>query len=156
MFRTWSPSIASVPNPLPMRRRKEGTPPADPASGHGERKGMPAGERDLDSPPATDRSEAPARHSPDFRSVHWFGSDYDFTATQAACVSVLWAAWEQGTPDVGEQAILTHKTVDANSTRLIDVFRARKPEKGSHMAWGRMIASGATKGAYRLNPPRNP
>src|SRR5262249_42828715 len=29
-------------------------------------------------------------HGPDFRSVDWYGTPYTFTATQAACVKVLW------------------------------------------------------------------
>jgi hypothetical protein len=39
-------------------------------------------------------TRSPSRHGPDFRSVHWFGQDFSFTAKQAACVRILWAAWE--------------------------------------------------------------
>lgn len=51
----------------------------------------------------TDRE---AKHSPDFRSVNWFGTEYHFTATQAACVSVLWDAWTNGTPEIGGDTLL--------------------------------------------------
>jgi hypothetical protein len=82
-----------------------------------------------------------ARHSPDFRSVHWYGKDYAFTASQAACVRVLWAAWETRTPDVGQETILVE--AGAESKRLSHIFKR-------HPAWGTMIQPGRTKGAFRL------
>jgi hypothetical protein len=93
-----------------------------------------------------------ARHSDDFRSVHWFGHDFQFTATQAACVSVLWRNWANRTPEVGEDTILTAPEVDADAKRLIDVFREKKSPTGYHAAWGTMIVQGR-KGAYRLIQP---
>jgi hypothetical protein len=96
----------------------------------------------------------PARHSEDFRSVHWYGTDYTFTPTQAACARVLWRQWENRTPEIGEDTILTDKEVDAEARRLLDVFRDRKQPNGYHPAWGKMIVAGTTKGAYRLNPPQ--
>lgn len=86
----------------------------------------------------------PARHSPDFRSVHWYGNDFVFTATQAACVRLLWDAWEQGTPDVGGETLL--EAVGVRTSRLVDIFRDRK-------AWGTLIRRGDTKGSYRLSQP---
>jgi hypothetical protein len=94
----------------------------------------------------------PARHSDDFRSVHWYGADYTFTPSQAACVKVLWRNWDNGTPEVGEDTVLTDVEVDAQAKRLIDLFRDRKSESRYHLAWGTMIVQGR-KGAYRLNPP---
>jgi hypothetical protein len=94
----------------------------------------------------------PARHSEDFRSVHWYGKDYGFTPTQAACLKVLWRNWENGTPEVGEDTILTDPEVDAEAKRIIDVFRDRKSPTGYHSAWNTMIVPGSTKGAYRLLP----
>jgi hypothetical protein len=94
-----------------------------------------------------------ARHSDDFRSVHWYGTDYTFTATQAACIKVLWRNWKNGTPDVGEDSILTDEEVDAEARRLIDVFRDRKAETRYHPCWNTMIVS-RQKGAYRLNPQK--
>lgn len=63
----------------------------------------------------------PTAHSLDFRSVRWFGEEYTFTKTQAACLKVMWEAWEQGTPDLDQQTILNE--ADADSKRLVDVFR---------------------------------
>jgi hypothetical protein len=94
----------------------------------------------------------PARHSEDFRFVHWFGSDHLFTASQSACVKVLWRNWENRTPDVGEGTILTDVEVDAEAKRLIDLFRDRASSTGRHPAWGTMIGS-RQKGAYRLVEP---
>lgn len=84
-----------------------------------------------------------ARHSPDFRSVRWFGTDYTFTPMQAAVVSQLWEAWEQETPDVGGQYLLENAGLEANRFDL--VFRG-------HPAWKTMIGS-ITKGSYRLCEP---
>src|SRR5262245_25510097 len=82
-----------------------------------------------------------ARHSLDFRSVHWFGRDFAFTPNQAACVKVLWGAWANGTPDVGDPTLLT--AADCGSDRLVDVFK-------HNPAWGTMIVNGSTKGSSRL------
>jgi hypothetical protein len=96
---------------------------------------------------ATDANKPPARPSPDFRSVHWYGTVYAFTATQAAIVTLLWKAWENGTPDVGADTLL--ETVDAETSRLVDIFR-------DHPAWGTMIVDGQTKGSKRLaGPPKS-
>jgi hypothetical protein len=92
---------------------------------------------------AASPSMLPARHSRDFRSVHWYGDDYSFSPTQAACVKVLWEAWENGTPELGQATILEHPEVEADSRRLIDVFKG-------HPAWGKMIARGQTAGSFRL------
>jgi hypothetical protein len=92
--------------------------------------------------PAVD--DKPASHSPDFRSVNWFGMPYTFTTNQAKCIAILWRAWENGTPDVGGAAVVTD--ADAPHTRFVDVFKS----KGKmHPAWNTMIVSQA-KGAYRL------
>jgi hypothetical protein len=94
----------------------------------------------------------PARHSADFRSVHWYGTDYCFTEGQAAVVAELWKAWENGTPDVGHRHLRAQAKLQ--SDRLADLFK----EKGqSHPAWGTMIQSGiGTKGTARLCPPKKP
>ncbi len=89
-----------------------------------------------------------AKHSTDYHSVLWYGTEYKFTNTQAACVKVLWEAWEQGTPDVGQAAIL--EEVDSDRRRLSDVFGRGKKR---HPAWGTMIQPGATKGTFRLAEP---
>ena len=83
-------------------------------------------------------------HSPDFRSVRWFGQSYSFTPNQAACVKMLWEAWERGTPEVGGQTLLD--AADASTERIDVVFRGCS-------AWNTMIVSGNTKGAYQLAKP---
>jgi hypothetical protein len=93
----------------------------------------------------------PARHSIDFRSVHWFGADYCFTPGQAAIVKQLWAAWENGTPDVGQETLTGNSSLESN--RIVDVFKDRDGPKGLHPALGRMIVGGGTKGAFRLQAP---
>jgi hypothetical protein len=87
-----------------------------------------------------------ARHSLDFRSVRWHGKDYTFTPTQAAIVTELWAAWEQGTPDIGDPTLL--RKADCAGDRLRDVFK-------NHPAWGTMIVEGQTKGTRRLRPSQS-
>jgi len=90
----------------------------------------------------------PNVHSGDFRSVRWFGTSYSFTKNQAACVKVLWAAWEAGTPELDGLTVVVRAEV--SQARLIDVFRSKgKPQP----AWGTMIVKGKTKGAYRLSEP---
>lgn len=89
----------------------------------------------------------PARHSKDFRSVHWFGTAYSFSPTQAACVRILWEAWGAGVPDVGQHYIL--ETAGSVSERLRSVF-------AGHDAWGVLIVVGRSKGTYRLAEPDEP
>lgn len=110
---------------------------------------------DLSGAPASDlttqpqsfkEKKAPATaHSPDFRSVSWFSKSYSFTATQAACIKVLWEAWEQGTPEMGEPAILAE--AESNSPRMRDIFR-------NSPAWENLIVPGSTKGSFRLKEPK--
>jgi hypothetical protein len=92
-------------------------------------------------PPSPDREsetqfECPdqtqARHSADFTSVFWFGREYTFSRTQAACVNILWQAMRNGTPDLGQAYIL--EEAGSESSRLADVFKESD-------AWGIMIVS---------------
>jgi hypothetical protein len=92
--------------------------------------------------PASASPKDGATHTDDFRSVNWYGTEYVFTPTQAACVRVLWEAWERGTPAVGQDAILEAAGSVGGSLR--HVFR-----KGKHPAWGKMIVSPG-KGTFRL------
>jgi hypothetical protein len=96
-----------------------------------------------------DEPKKPARHSPDFRSVCWYETDYSFTENQAGIIRVLWEAWENGTPDVGHRCLLSQAGID--SARVQDVFK----NKGqSHPAWGTMVVtSETTKGTCRLHEP---
>lgn len=86
-----------------------------------------------------------ARHSPDFRCVNWFGTNYTFTPLQAAIVKQLWEAWESGVPDVGGATLIENAGDDVEVNRVDQVFR-NKP------AWGTMIIS-TSKGTYRLCAP---
>jgi hypothetical protein len=86
------------------------------------------------------------RHSQDFRHVFWSGREYHFTPKQAKCVSLLWAAWENGTPELGGDYMAVEAEADA---RLIDLFK-------DHGAWGEMIVPGHTKGSLRLCEPEHP
>jgi hypothetical protein len=84
-------------------------------------------------------------HAPDFRSVNWFGTVYEFTPNQAACVKVLWEAWDNGTPIVGDATILESAGSDAE--RLPLVFR-------DHPAWMTLIVGvGTRRGVHRLADP---
>ncbi|MEK6675972.1 MAG: hypothetical protein AABZ47_10005 [Planctomycetota bacterium] len=91
--------------------------------------------------------EKPTGHSKGFRSVRWNGTNYSFTATQAAIVKQLWEPWENGTPDEPGDTLLATAEV-ADSQRIRDVFK-------NHPAWTTMIVQGETKGTYRLSPPKN-
>jgi len=93
---------------------------------------------------ASDKEKPKALHSLDFRSVKWFGTEFTFTSYQAACVKVLWKAWENGTSEVGGDTILLN--AECENKRLKDVFKG-------HPAWGKMIKPGSTKGAYQLIEP---
>lgn len=97
--------------------------------------------------PAVNRSQRSARpacsHSPDFRSANWFGQDYSFSGPQAAAVRLLWQAWEDGAPDVGQETLL--EAAGTNGSRLRDVFK-------DHPAWGSLIVT-VSRGTYRLAEP---
>jgi hypothetical protein len=85
-------------------------------------------------------------HSPDFRSLSWFGTEYFLTEKQAKVVKALWEAREKGSPDVAQEFLL--RACDSDGVRLVDLFR-RSP------AWGSLIVS-CRRGAYRLpDPPEN-
>ena len=86
---------------------------------------------------ATEVNPGPdAAHSPDFRSVRWFGQTYTFSPNQAACVKLLWENWESKTPEVGLHCIL--ETAGVVATPPDHVFRG-------HAAWGTMIVPGEHK-----------
>ncbi len=89
------------------------------------------------------RIENEARHSPDFASVFWYGQQFEFTTNQAACVKVLWEAWENKTPTLSGPEILEQARI--SQERLDKVFRG-------HPAWRTMIVS-TIKGRYCLEPP---
>jgi hypothetical protein len=85
------------------------------------------------------------RHSKDFASVRWFGTDYFFTASQGACIKVLFEAWRNDTPELRQETILNEAGLD--STSIKDLFK-------NHPAFGSMITPGSTKGSFRLCEPK--
>ncbi len=87
-----------------------------------------------------------ARHSPDYRSVLWYGTDYTFAPNQAACVKILWDAFLNRTPEVSGEYLITEADIQ-NSTQRIDIVFRGNP------AWGTMIVKGSRKGTYRLKAP---
>lgn len=95
------------------------------------------------------RGSASCSHSPDFRSVRWFGTSYEFNPAQAHAVRVLWGAWEQGGLSVGQERIAEEIGSSAGRYRLLDTFRSRGV---THEAFRAMIQR-AGKGAYKLVPP---
>lgn len=109
-------------------------------------------------PPAT---VAPAehlpsgfRHSVDFKSAYWAGERFTFTPRQAQAVQMLYDAWHNGTPELGQDAILEklgsmgrNKIGGGTLPRqLRDHFR-RSP------AWKKLIIQGERRGTYRLALP---
>ena len=80
-------------------------------------------------------------HSPDFRSVNYYGHLFRFSATQAPVVKMLWEASKDGSPDVGQHTLL--ETAGSTSNRLVDLFK-RSP------AWGSLIVAGEQRGTFRL------
>lgn len=89
----------------------------------------------------------PARHSPGFSSVHWFGTLYSFTHGQAAIVEILWNAWQEGVPDVKGEILLERS--GSESGRVAGIFQGNP-------AWGVMIVPGEARGTFRLKAPEPP
>jgi hypothetical protein len=59
-------------------------------------------------------------------------------------VKVLWEAFANGTPEVGQSYVLAEAGLD--STRLQDVYKGND-------AWKTMIVKGSAKDAFRLAEP---
>ncbi len=68
--------------------------------------------------------------------------EFFLNESQAHVLRILHHAAEQGTPDVGQQALLAEIESDAN--RLRDLFR-------DSPAWNTLIVPAKTKGAFGLN-----
>jgi len=91
-------------------------------------------------------------HSDDFCSVVWFGQEYRFSRSQAACVRILWRHWEQATPDVYGNELVKAAAVDPRGERpLGEVFRVSGGKM--HPAWRVMVVPGVYRGSYQLRPP---
>lgn len=97
---------------------------------------------------------SPARHSSDFRCVHWFGKHYSFSENQAKIVSLLWLCWENGPPYVSDHSLVSEDGPSARQIRLVSKYRFLDeiiPTPGTrrltllfkgHPAWGEMIVRG--------------
>lgn len=77
----------------------------------------------------------------DYRMVRWHGQEFIFSPRQAHIVEILHKAHQNGTPLVGQAALLAG--VESGAKRLLDLFR-------DHPAWGTFIESDG-QGLYRLN-----
>lgn len=93
-------------------------------------------------------------HTSDFRSVNWFGQTYDFSASQAACVKVMWKYWAQGTLGAHQLTIIDEAGLAGE--RFRDTFRTNRK---THPAWGVMIVgsmhhSDVKRGTFRLIDPK--
>ena len=88
----------------------------------------------------------PIRHSEDYRSVTWYGEQYQFTTKQAMIVQRLWEAMLDESPDMSGASLIEAAESDCNQLR--DLFRTGGK---THEAWGTMIVAGAKKGTYRLS-----
>jgi hypothetical protein len=101
-----------------------------------------------DPPPET----RPCIHARDFCWVRWYGQEHEFNPTQAACVRLLWKAWEaEPSSGLHQATILEDPDVESQCQRLRDVFRSRGDQ---HLAWDTMIQCGDT-GICRLVPPQS-
>jgi len=100
-------------------------------------------------------------HSEDYCSVIWFGTRYEFTKTQAACIKCLWAEWEKGGLALAEETIGEKAGSASESFRLFHTFRMKAKSKMTkrvgktnvHIVWGTMIVP-AGKGKFRLEAPK--
>ena len=81
-------------------------------------------------------------HSPAYRSVNLRGRPYFLTPLQAQVVQILHENFLNGTPDIGQHALL--EMIETKQKRLRDVFRRTD-------AWGELIVPGKRKGTFRIN-----
>ena len=81
-------------------------------------------------------------HSVDYRSVNLRGRQFFLTPLQAHVVQILHEDFLNGTPDIGQHALL--EEIGSPQERLSHVFRRSD-------VWGELIVTGKTKGTFRLN-----
>jgi hypothetical protein len=89
--------------------------------------------------------------SDDYRSVNWYGKEFEFTPVQAAVVKILWVAWKSGRPLVSGETITANYGGDGERVRDVFKFKGKK----MHPAWGSMIQK-RQKNAFSLVPPTTP
>jgi hypothetical protein len=95
------------------------------------------------TPPAGDQP-APGTPGDEFRSVLWHGQVYGFTPAQAKVVATLWAARQNGRPDVPDEQLI--RASGSENGKLDELF------DGSP-AWGTFITDGNARGTHRIAPP---
>ena len=83
------------------------------------------------------------RHSDDFRSINKDGREFTLTPNQAHVVQMLFEAWENKTPDLGQAHIIEEVSPDTSTKRLRDLF------KTNLAAWKELIET-VKKGTFRL------
>jgi hypothetical protein len=97
---------------------------------------------------ARSTSDPRARHSEDFTSVDWFGTRHTITSMQAACIAVLWKAWENHTPGLRQTTILDRagsEMANKKKPSLAKLFE-------DNPAWGTMIVPvPEARGAYQMS-----
>jgi len=81
----------------------------------------------------------------DFRNVRKNDKQFKLTTKQAGVIEVLYEAYVNQTPDVGQEHIRDRIGSAANVFRLRDVFR------NNEEAYKELIVPGERKGTYRLN-----
>ncbi len=98
-------------------------------------------------PPATScpwASGDEPRMRGDGQRVYWPGLGvFTFSGKQRQVIKALWTAWEDGSHDVPQAALLA--AADSDSPRLRDLF-------SRHPAWGTLIVRGGEPASYRLAP----
>lgn len=104
-----------------------------------------------EAPPDAEKErndQYPCRHTDDFRTVTWYGTEYHFSVNQAACMKVLVDNWKNGNAAISGASVF--ESTESQSQFLSQVFK-------NHDAWKRMIIS-SDKGMYKLSPdpPQDP
>ncbi len=84
----------------------------------------------------------PLNPSTDYRSVIFHGILYSLTSYQSRIIKVLHEAYQNDTPELGQQAVLTE--IESKCNRVRDVF-------GNVKLFKVFIRRGASKGSIRLN-----
>lgn len=80
----------------------------------------------------------------DCRSVRWGDRVFSFGPVQARAVRLLVDAWDAGTFDVPDEALL--RAAGSDQGRLARLFEDRD-------AWGVMVVPGASRGTHRIADP---
>ena len=84
-------------------------------------------------------------HGPDFKCVIFYGIEHSLSSTEALVIKILWKAYENGTPDVGQHYIINEVCGSESKIKYLrDVFAKKSIYKA-------IVKSGNRKGTVRLN-----